>query len=326
MPKLPKHKRHMYRMAELSVAVRKGRGMNKRRTGDQSDHVMPQAWAIPPPDLPYHFDDSDVSILSGSESEESISGDETDDDIDADKSDEDNGIDTTINEEDTPTSLVSLKWTSGAGDFLPNQYGHGCRMTTYRKKKDEEERHREASKHLSIKAIFQRQRDLNLSIAQGTVNQATTTVEPEREEREPSLSKMETTRQQRLDAATDLKRLIELPTEQTKKYGYILSKNGDFYRRHSLVLAFIWIQEHRDEYPGATRRDLAQMIARANNKGEKSARRIVQWENSWVAQRIIPKRKKQSNNSNYSWMHEEEICCAVRDFARSQGEGKGSRL
>jgi hypothetical protein len=109
-------------MAELSVAVRKGRGMNKRRTGDQSDHVMPQAWAIPPPELPYHFDDSDVSILSGSESEESISGDETDDDIDADKSDEDNGIDTTINEVDTPTSLVSLKWTPGAGDFLPNQY------------------------------------------------------------------------------------------------------------------------------------------------------------------------------------------------------------
>src|SRR6266478_2446496 len=91
--------------------------------------------------------------------------------------------------------------------FLCSGEYHGCKMTTYRKKKDE--RHREASKHLSIKAIFQRQRDLNLSIA------------PERVEREPSLSKMETTCQERLDAATDLKRLIEHPTEQTKKYGYI---------------------------------------------------------------------------------------------------------
>ena len=196
----------MYQMAKLSVAVRKGRGMNKRHPGDQSDHVVPQAWDMPPPDLPHYFDDSDVSILSGSESEESISGDETDD-IDGDESDEGN---TTINEEDTPTSLVSLKWISGAGDVLPNQYGHGCRMTTYRKKKDEEERRREASKHLSIKAIFQRQRDLNLSIAQGTMNQATTTAEPEQEEREPSLSKMEIAHQQRLDAAKDLKRLIEI--------------------------------------------------------------------------------------------------------------------
>jgi hypothetical protein len=315
----------MHRMSGLAIAVRMGReivrtrrGTNKRHTEDESQQVVPQACDIPPPNFPRYVDDSDASILSGSESDESISGDETD----VDESDEGNQIDTAINADDVSTSLKLLKWSPGAGDFLPKRYGYGSRMTKYRKRKFEEELRQEASKHLSIETMFQRQRDLNLSLAQGAMDQATTV------ESEPESSPTETavTPQQRLDAATELKRLVDLPTEQTKKYGYILSKAGNFYRRHSLVLAFLWIQEHRHEYPGATRRDLAQMVARANNKGEKSARRIVQWEISWVARRIIPKRKTQGKKSSYSWMHEEEICCAVRDFAKSQGEGKGLRL
>lgn len=126
-------------------------------------------------------------------------------------------IDTAINAEDILTSLKSLKWTPGAGDFLPKRYGYGSRMTKYRKRKFEEELRQEVSKHLSIEAMFQRQRDLNLLLAQGAMDQATTV------ESEPESSLTETAVIP-LDAATELKCLVDLPTEQTKEYGYILQK------------------------------------------------------------------------------------------------------
>jgi hypothetical protein len=126
----------------------------------------------------------------------------------------------------------------------------------------------------------------------------------------------------RLEALEDLKRLVELPTEQKRKYGHVLPKTGNFYRRHLLVLNFLWIQQRRKDFPGLTRRLLAQTVAVSNNRGTTTARMIVKWERSWVQQRTIPERKSRDIKYNVSWMNEEDIACAARDFARSQGEGK----
>jgi hypothetical protein len=89
-------------MAELSVSRR--RAMNEKHSGHQSDHVAQQTCDIPPSDLPRYSDDTDMSMLSGSKSDESINNRDQSNaaEIDAGKSNGDNRIDTAIHVEDTP--------------------------------------------------------------------------------------------------------------------------------------------------------------------------------------------------------------------------------
>ena len=88
-----------------------------------------------------------------------------------------------------------------------------------------------------------------------------------------------------------------------------------------MVLNFLWLQSNRDAFPGVNRRILVFMITAGNKKGKTTAQRIVQWENSWVSQRVIPERKNRAA-CNESWMNEEDILFAAREFIKTQGEGK----
>jgi hypothetical protein len=218
--------------------------------------------------------------------------------------------------ENTHEQSETLKWRSGASKSLRGSYGNGSRTTIFRQQQHQAMLRQEASKHYSIKAMFERQAALNISGA----DRASEVIPLNKVDRGQPLHDKRTAR---LEDSKALKRLIDFPTEQKKKYGYVLSQQRNFYRRHLMVLSFLWALEHRNDFPGMNRRrELAKMVAISYNKGSCIARRIVQWEKLWVECRTIPEKKAKDRNYNTIWMNEEDITCAVRDFARSQGERK----
>src|SRR6266850_1386755 len=117
-------------------------------------------------------------------------------------------------------SIVELKWHPDGGKSLRQRYGSGSRATEYRQKKRRAGLQREASEHYSIKELFKRQEVVNLN--RGECNDAPEVVPlsmiAHGRSAEPSVAE-----NTRLVASDDLKRLVELPTEQRKKYGYTIS-------------------------------------------------------------------------------------------------------
>ena len=81
-----------------------------------------------------------------------------------------------------------------------------------------------------------------------------------------------------------------------------------------------FLQTQLKTQPSQTRRDLSLTIFRAFDRGHHTARNIVQWEKSWVHTREIPERKKRSDGK--SWMYDENINNAIKEFARAQGDSK----
>ena len=88
----------------------------------------------------------------------------------------------------------------------------------------------------------------------------------------------------------NLERLIDLVTEQEKKYGYRLSPQSNYYQRHLMVKHFLLSQQKK--LPGQTRQDLALFVASTFNRGQTTARNIIRWEKSWVTDNEIPCRKE----------------------------------
>ncbi len=123
---------------------------------------------------------------------------------------------------------------------------------------------------------------------------------------------------QRVEALKDLNRLLELVTEQDKKYGGRLSSHSNFYRRHLMVQQFI--QSQLKFQPRPTRRSLSLSIARNFGRGSPTARNIVRWENMWVDNREIPERKGRDDQD--SWMYDLDLNDAIRKFAATQGDSK----
>ena len=134
----------------------------------------------------------------------------------------------------------------------------------------------------------------------------------------PPVSKQETHRIQRVEALKDLNRLLELVTEQDKKYGSRLSTHSNFYRRHLMVQQFI--QSQLKSQPRPTRRSLSLGVARNFGRGSPTARNIVRWENMWVDNREIPERKGRDDHD--SWMYDLDLNDAMRKFAATQGDSK----
>jgi len=100
--------------------------------------------------------------------------------------------------------------------------------------------------------------------------------------------------------------LVDLKTEQQKKYGYTLSPKSNFYHWHTMVLSFLWIQERREIYPDCNRLKLAEIVASKYNKSKYTGRRIIQWERSWVIDCIIPEGKAEGYHKA-SLLNDEEI-------------------
>lgn len=121
-----------------------------------------------------------------------------------------------------------------------------------------------------------------------------------------------------MEALKDLTRLINLVTEQEKKYKSRLSPHSNYYQRHVMVQQFV--QTQLKTQPSQTRRDLSMTIARGFGRGQTTARNIVRWETSWIDERIIPERKEKQDY--FSWIDDEGLRESIRDFARRQGDRK----
>ena len=270
--------------------------------------------------------DQESEVSCGSSSDELVddsSSDSDDNGNDSDNSSNDDGERTSPSTKDLQKSVDQdnvLKWTNSAGASLRVTYTGESRMTEWRKQRRQNELRQEASKSLSIAALFQRQKDLNLSMKHRECSEAINVTPISKLERgkPPSLTEKQEVRHKALQ---DLKRLLELKTEQIKKYGRVLSTSSCFYRRHLMVMSFFWIQERRKEFPNIDRRGLAKIVASTNRKGSYTGTKIIQWERSWIKDRIIPDTKAGKHNHCVSWMDDEGVLIAVRDFARSQGEG-----
>ena len=62
-------------------------------------------------------------------------------------------------------TLDDLKWDEGAGSSMRQSYGHGSRKTSYNYRKNKRKLAIAASTSYDIKAVFQRQIDLGISLA-----------------------------------------------------------------------------------------------------------------------------------------------------------------
>lgn len=122
--------------------------------------------------------------------------------------------------------------------------------------------------------------------------------------------------QQQIEALKDLTRLLNLVTEQEKKYEYRLSPHSNFYRQHLMVQQFL--QTQLKTQPSQTWRDLSLIVSCAFGRGYHTAQSIVQWEKSWVHTREIPERKERSDGE--SWMYDEGVNNAIKAFARAKGD------
>ena len=232
------------------------------------------------------------------------------------------------NEQSRPSSgtlgQLPLRWNQDAGKNLRGAYGSGSRSTNKRERKKAKELECEAKKSCNIVAVFGRQRELNLSLSSPTVqeNSMPTTLPMQSAPLSvprggPTLQPV--SKKEELRAALeDLKNLLRRVSDQEKMYGERLNINGNFYLRHTMVRQFLELQ--LAEHIEGTRRDRALSVAQGAGKGHTFGRRIVQWEISWVQDRVIPRRAPGGGRG--SWMNDDDITQSVRYFARQEGDSK----
>lgn len=291
------------------------------------------------------FSESDDDLSSETE-------DKTENEIEDET--EDKGTEERDSVEDIQTESspqMTLRWNDNGETKLRGTWGKGSLATEKRKRKDVRDRQQQASQCPDIGDMFKRARER--AAQAGTKEASQVEVVNNR-----SLSRHACTRpvsrQQakvnlRRDAYKKLDRLMTFVTEQESKYGYRLSARSNFYQRHLMVKHFLSSQEknlpketrqdlssQKEKLPKKTRqgfssqkqlslkkltrRDLAKSVAKTFRMGETTARNIVRWEKSWVDYEIIPARKSAENYE--SWIDDEDVAMAVRDFARKQGDSK----
>jgi hypothetical protein len=122
-------------------------------------------------------------------------------------------------------------------------------------------------------------------------------------------------------ASKDLQRLLDLKTLQKQKYDAELGIRSSFRKRHQMVQSFLWL-ERKKQTVGGKRRERALQVARSFNRGMSTARKIVQWTNSWIDHRVIPVSFAGRHLHAFSWLEDEGVAIAAREFARKEGESK----
>jgi hypothetical protein len=144
------------------------------------------------------------------------------------------------------------------------------------------------------------------------------------EEREQKLREQKLWEQKReqCSALEDLERLMKLKTEQVKKYGHPILPESDFSRRHRMVRSFLYLQNQKSRFTRKDRCEMARMVAASYNKRDDVAKKIVRWEKMWIQDRVIPESKAGKCKACLSLLGDEGVLCAVRDFVKTQGDGK----
>lgn len=216
--------------------------------------------------------------------------------------------------EDELPKGINLKWNREGENKLkgPGAYGKGSRSTDKRQRKLIKAMKKAASQTPHIGALFQRQLEMAASKSSDPLSSLS---QLPRSSSAPK-SKIQLRIEQRLEASKDLTRLLNLVTEQEKKYGERLLPYSNFHRRHLMVQHFLNTQE--TTRPSQPRKVTSLSTARCFKRGHGTARNIVQWENAWVDSREIPRRKER--NDYESWMDDESLRESIRDFARKQDD------
>ena len=226
-------------------------------------------------------------------------------------------------------TLDDLKWDEGAGSSMRQSYSLGSRKTFYNYQKNKRELAIAASTSYDIKAVFQRQIDLGISLAaegSGVENGEELAYGPSRQiamEELPTRGPGEAViaeemRKKNLaEAIRDLGFLLSKKNEQVKRYGGELT--GHLLFRHQLVYSIFLIQKKCKE----RRRALALQVAHSCGRGHHTARMIILWEKSWRENRIIPTRRVGSNgNQVRSIFEDEDVLLTVREHMEKSGDGK----
>ena len=96
--------------------------------------------------------------------------------------------------------------------------------------------------------------------------------------------------------------------------------NGQNLTRDRAVLALLRTTEARRE--SETREDLSFCVSRAFGKGVYFARKLVEWEGTWIRSRSIPEGTRGCYAKTASWFNDEGVQTAVREWCAGVGERK----
>ena len=249
--------------------------------------------------------------------EESSSDDEGESDSSAEELSETAGA---ISLSSNVGSVSMLRWIDEAEKAKTSKrpYGSGSRATEKRRRRHQRELGEAVENTLNIADLFKRQQELGVSTSSRPDPPFASVVTPLRVVSPSALAN-----QTKASALKDLEKLLRLKTEQIRKYGRVLPPGSDYFRRHYLVKSFLYVQQ---QTTGKTRREMANIVATTANKGGHTGKMIVKWERQWIKDRTIPESRAGKHNACLSLLDDEGILCAVRDFAKTQGEGKSSSL
>jgi hypothetical protein len=99
-----------------------------------------------------------------------------------------------------------------------------------------------------------------------------------------------------------------------------MSLTGQNGTRHQAVLRFLYYQRTRQH--NETRQSMALRVARCFNRGKWFAEKLASWEISWRKNRTIPRGKQGCFQKVKSWLTDEGVELAVREYLSGAGESK----
>ena len=99
-----------------------------------------------------------------------------------------------------------------------------------------------------------------------------------------------------------------------------MNLTGQNSTRHQAVLRFLYYQRTRQNME--TRQSMALKVARCFNRGGWFAKKLVSWEISWRKDRTIPTGKQGCFQKVKSWLTDEGVELAVREYLSGAGESK----
>lgn len=156
-----------------------------------------------------------------------------------------------------PIKQATVEWKEGGDGHLRGVHGAGSQSAIERQQRSKRESQLQASQCYSIKAMFQRQMTMpkrlskkeqlaQLGVFVGESTQASlNSIEPLTPACLPPMNKKETLKKLQEEALETMNRLLNLVTEQEKKYGCRLAPQSNFYQRHLMVKHFLAIQTRR---------------------------------------------------------------------------------
>ena len=214
-------------------------------------------------------------------------------------------------------------WRSDAGGYLRGVRGCGSSATEKREKRRKKELGKSASHTRSIVDMFSAKHTHNRLHHSASPSDPSPPPISSQKSSAKVIEVVETKFELQTRAAHDLGELLRLKTRQIDKYGYELSHKSNFYRRHQMVRSFLWMQLNKEKNnPQLNRQGLARLVAQSFNKRRYTARKVVQWERSWVQLRVIPNTKAGNKKGDLSWMDDEDLVLSIKDWAKKTGESK----